>query len=320
MFARSSVQWAFTLGMIYTVVGDTLVNQPPRLESEKGERVIFYCIVPLVRATNAIRVHWWKDDDHNFLDAKKDSRQIFKIPNRASATFTLERLRVSDAGVYYCRVQGEITGNGTGTTLQVSAPPSAPKIFSMGSSDSPIYGCTTTGYYPDDLKMEFFKNDIKLTELKEDKQLTAEGEYNFSSTVEEKEPVPIGTTYSCTVSHPTLKNSPKAVNYTVIPEEKGLNDSFAWWIYVCVGAGALLLLLPIVICACKCRIRAKRRKSEICVRCSGLKTAKPQSKKEEAGSQVTQKPKTNVNKGTKAKNKAPRTQKHRTRDKDAIVE
>eukprot|EP00062_Callorhinchus_milii_P018871 gi/632972788/ref/XP_007902833.1/ PREDICTED: uncharacterized protein LOC103185897 isoform X3 [Callorhinchus milii] len=285
MFARSSVQWAFTLGMIYTVVGDTLVNQPPRLESEKGERVIFYCIVPLVRATNAIRVHWWKDDDHNFLDAKKDSRQIFKIPNRASATFTLERLRVSDAGVYYCRVQGEITGNGTGTTLQVSAPPSAPKIFSMGSSDSPIYGCTTTGYYPDDLKMEFFKNDIKLTELKEDKQLTAEGEYNFSSTVEEKEPVPIGTTYSCTVSHPTLKNSPKAVNYTVIPE-----------------------------------VRAKRRKSEICVRCSGLKTAKPQSKKEEAGSQVTQKPKTNVNKGTKAKNKAPRTQKHRTRDKDAIVE
>ncbi|XP_007902833.2 tyrosine-protein phosphatase non-receptor type substrate 1-like isoform X2 [Callorhinchus milii] len=285
MFARSSVHWAFTLGMIYTVVGDTLVNQPPRLESEKGERVIFYCIVPLVRATNAIRVHWWKDDDHNFLDAKKDSRQIFKIPNRASATFTLERLRVSDAGVYYCRVQGEITGNGTGTTLQVSAPPSAPKIFSMGSSDSPIYGCTTTGYYPDDLKMEFFKNDIKLTELKEDKQLTAEGEYNFSSTVEEKEPVPIGTTYSCTVSHPTLKNSPKAVNYTVIPE-----------------------------------VRAKRRKSEICVRCSGLKTAKPQSKKEEAGSQVTQKPKTNVNKGTKAKNKAPRTQKHRTRDKDAIVE
>eukprot|EP00061_Rhincodon_typus_P003851 g21124.t1 len=67
-----------------------------------------------------ITVHWWKDGDREFLNSKQDSRREFQIESKASAILRIHNVRFGDAGVYYCRVQGEHTGNGTGKRLDVS--------------------------------------------------------------------------------------------------------------------------------------------------------------------------------------------------------
>ncbi|XP_048402917.1 natural cytotoxicity triggering receptor 3 ligand 1-like isoform X2 [Stegostoma tigrinum] len=236
-----------------------------------GQTVTLYCSFPLFRNPEKITVHWWKDGDREFLSSKQDSRREFQIESKASAILRIHNVRFGDAGVYYCRVQGEHTGNGTGKRLDVSASPHPLKIIPKFSADGFLTCiCKTSAFYPDNYTIAWRKNGQNVgTGIKTSRAKNTEGLYEVTSYLVETQPVHTGTVYVCEVSHTTLKD-PTRTNYTVDIPDRSISESFPWWIYICIAISSLLLIIIVVVICCKCCKRKGPKgnsQTRQCVRC-----------------------------------------------------
>ncbi|XP_067905826.1 tapasin-like isoform X2 [Heterodontus francisci] len=246
-----------------------------------GQTVTFHCSFPLFKDKNKIVVHWWKDGEREFLNSRPDPRRRFRVESKASAMLSLLNVRVGDSGVYYCRVQGEFTGNGTGKMLNVSASPHPlkilPKFFANGSLTCL---CKTSGFYPADYTIAWQKDGQKIVAgVTTFREKNADGLFEVSSYLHETRPVQIGTIYICEVSHSTLKN-PTWVNYTVSSTAR------------------------------KDNIQMRH-----CVRCSEPIMENPKCKEQAEKLDNAEMPQRNQRVG-KVNDTAPKLKKHRKRDKD----
>ncbi|XP_067905825.1 CD276 antigen homolog isoform X1 [Heterodontus francisci] len=283
-----------------------------------GQTVTFHCSFPLFKDKNKIVVHWWKDGEREFLNSRPDPRRRFRVESKASAMLSLLNVRVGDSGVYYCRVQGEFTGNGTGKMLNVSASPHPlkilPKFFANGSLTCL---CKTSGFYPADYTIAWQKDGQKIVAgVTTFREKNADGLFEVSSYLHETRPVQIGTIYICEVSHSTLKN-PTWVNYTVSSTGDGFSASFPWWIYLCGAISLLLLIILLVLCCkfCKCKARKDNIQMRHCVRCSEPIMENPKCKEQAEKLDNAEMPQRNQRVG-KVNDTAPKLKKHRKRDKD----
>ncbi|XP_067853779.1 natural cytotoxicity triggering receptor 3 ligand 1-like isoform X2 [Heptranchias perlo] len=282
MFGRPQLYPIFILAV---TVADLQVTQTPDVSDVMtGENVTFHCIFPLFRNINNVKVYWWKDAEREFLNSRQDPRKSYRIESKASATLRLWKVKIGDAGVYYCRVEGEFIGNGTGVKLSVRASPDPLKISStLFANGSRMCLCKTSGFYPAKYTIAWHKNGQEVvTKVDTFTEQNAEGLYEVSSYLEETQPVQSGTIYICEVFHSTLK-VPTRVNYTVsiaAPEDN-------------------VEMQP-------------------CVRCSESKTARPKRKEEGAKKGNTQPPPRNPNRVAKVNDTAPKVKKHRKRDRDPI--
>ncbi|XP_043563246.1 immunoglobulin lambda-1 light chain-like isoform X2 [Chiloscyllium plagiosum] len=247
-----------------------------------GETVTFHCSFPLFRDKRQIAVHWWKAGDRTFLSSKQDSRRVFQIESKASAILRINNVRFGDAGVYYCRVQGEYTGNGTGVRLNVNASPHPLKIIPKFSATGTLTCiCKTSGFYPHDYTLAWRKdgqNVVRGTKTSAEKN--AEGLFEATSYLVETQPAHSGTVYVCEVSHSTLKN-PTWVNYTVsIPAPKD-------------------------------NMRTRQ-----CVRCSEPIPMNPKGKEQGLRKSNTPMPAVNPSAGPNINEIAPKSKKHRKKERD----
>ncbi|XP_060694226.1 immunoglobulin lambda-1 light chain-like isoform X2 [Hemiscyllium ocellatum] len=247
-----------------------------------GETVTFHCSFPLFRDIRNIAVHWWKAGDRKFLSSKQDSRRVFQIESKASAILRINNVRFGDAGVYYCRVQGEYTGNGTGTRLNVNASPHPLKITTKFSANYALTCiCKTSGFYPKDHTIAWRKdgqNVVRGTKTSVEKN--TEGLFEVTSYLVETQPARSGTVYVCEVSHSTLKN-PTWVNYTVsIPAPKD-------------------------------NVRTRQ-----CVRCSKPIPMNPKGKEQGLRKSNTPVPAVNPSAGPNINETPPKNKKHRKKERD----
>ncbi|GCB77895.1 hypothetical protein scyTo_0016763 [Scyliorhinus torazame] len=325
MSGRTSLRPILILALSFTVadragrVGQMLdVNN-----AVAGGTVNFYCTFPLFRDKSNIVVQWWKGGEREFLNTQEDPRRSFHIESKASAILRIHKVRFEDAGVYYCRVQGEINGNGTGEQLDVSVPPDPLKIFTVPSANgSRMYRCQTSEFYPDAYNLVWRKDGRRLTAgVKTYSTKNTKGLYEVSSYLEEPQPGPAGTVYTCEVSHSTLK-IPTRVNYIV---EFAGNDSsgfFAWWIYLCGAIALLLLIIALVLCCKFCCKKPKARERNIqmrqCIRCFEPIVQNPKCKEQEVKKVNTQTPQRNTSKVEKANKTSSQRKKHHKRDKDPV--
>ncbi|XP_067853778.1 natural cytotoxicity triggering receptor 3 ligand 1-like isoform X1 [Heptranchias perlo] len=319
MFGRPQLYPIFILAV---TVADLQVTQTPDVSDVMtGENVTFHCIFPLFRNINNVKVYWWKDAEREFLNSRQDPRKSYRIESKASATLRLWKVKIGDAGVYYCRVEGEFIGNGTGVKLSVRASPDPLKISStLFANGSRMCLCKTSGFYPAKYTIAWHKNGQEVvTKVDTFTEQNAEGLYEVSSYLEETQPVQSGTIYICEVFHSTLK-VPTRVNYTVSIADRSFISSFPWWIYLCGALSLLLLIIAPVLCCkfCKCKAPEDNVEMQPCVRCSESKTARPKRKEEGAKKGNTQPPPRNPNRVAKVNDTAPKVKKHRKRDRDPI--
>ncbi|XP_067905725.1 uncharacterized protein [Heterodontus francisci] len=261
------------LVIVSTVTGASTfkVGQyPPELNERTGANATFYCSFAFPKDISTVRVHWWKDAEKTFLNAKKDSRYQFEIRNKASAVFRLLNVDVSDSGTYYCRVEiAGKAGKGAGTRLQVTAHPDSPLIVpTLFRKDSAVFlklACNIGGVHSKDLSVNWFVNGIEtVTGIRKDLQPRSGGLFQISSYLEESQPAQNGTVYTCRVSYPDRQVQ---TLYTYISGAEDVaeqeSDLLPWWIYICIGSGAFLLLLLVTSILCKfCVCRGKRRRAE----------------------------------------------------------
>lgn len=92
---------------------------PDKVYALVGQNATLQCAFGLFRDKNNIRMYWWKTGERKFFKEGEDSRKVFQVESKASASLKIVNVRFGDAGIYYCRVEGEYTGNGTGATLEV---------------------------------------------------------------------------------------------------------------------------------------------------------------------------------------------------------
>ncbi|XP_038662967.1 natural cytotoxicity triggering receptor 3 ligand 1-like isoform X2 [Scyliorhinus canicula] len=290
-----------------------------------GGTVNFYCMFPLFRDKSKIAVQWWRGGEREFLNPQEHPRLSFHIESKASAILRIHKVRFEDAGFYYCRVQGEIKGNGTGEELTVSVPPDPLKILPVSSANGSLtYLCQTSEFYPDAYNLVWLKDGRRLTAgVKTYSKKNAKGLYEVSSYLKEPQPGPAGTVYICEVSHSTLK-IPTRVSYTV--ELAGIDSSgfLAWWIYLCGAIALLLLIIALVLCCkfCCCKKpKARERKIQMrqCVRCFEPIVQNPKCKEQEAKKVNTQTPQRNTSKVEKANKTSSQRKKHHKRDKDPVL-
>uniref|UniRef100_UPI00398E522D tyrosine-protein phosphatase non-receptor type substrate 1-like isoform X2 n=1 Tax=Pristiophorus japonicus TaxID=55135 RepID=UPI00398E522D len=256
MFGRAQLYSILILAVICTAAaGDATVNQwLDKNDIITGQTATFHCSFPLFRDKNKIAVHWWKEGTREFL--RQDPRRNFKVESKASATLRLLDVRFGDAGVYYCRVEGQYVGNSTGVKLNVRASPEPLKIFpTLFANGSLMCLCKTSGFYPADHTIAWRKDGQEVaTGVTKFVELNTEGLYEAFSYLEEIPPIQIGTVYICEVSHPTL-TGPTWVNYTVGIADNGVSDPLPWWIYLCGAIALLLLIIAAILCCkfCKCK-------------------------------------------------------------------
>ncbi|XP_078067243.1 tyrosine-protein phosphatase non-receptor type substrate 1-like [Mustelus asterias] len=316
MSGRTSFQPILILALCLTEAGSQVHQMLDVKNAIAGDTVTFHCTFPLFRDVNKIAVYWWRDGEREFLKSQQDSRRSFEVETKASATLRIVKVRFEDAGVYYCRVQGEYNGNGTGIQLGVSVPPDplkiSPKLFANGSLTCL---CETSEFYPDSYTIVWRKDGKEVTAgVEKSMKKNAKGLYEVTSYLKEPQAGPTGTVYICEVSHSTLK-APTSVNYTV--QFAGIDSSwlFPWWVYLC-GAIALLLLIIAVVLCCKlcCCKKRKAREGNIqmrrCVRCSEPVTKNPKCDEQGVNKDNTQTPQRNMSKVEKANETPPKRKKH----------
>ncbi|XP_067905822.1 natural cytotoxicity triggering receptor 3 ligand 1-like isoform X2 [Heterodontus francisci] len=251
------------LAIVSAVTGAPRLNvqqYPPYLNDSIGANVTFYCSFPFAKDIFSVRVHWWKDGEKSFLKSKKDSRYQFEIRNRASAVFRLFNVDVSDSGTYYCKVKiADKVGNGTGTRLQVTAPPTPLKIAPLEgiSSTSLKLECKTAAFYPEHLEISWLRDGVEiLSGIETVKNKSAEGLYEVSSFLEEVQPAPNEVVYTCLASHVSLV-VPASVNYTV---NRGTDNKFQLS-FGCAGGILAILLLIIILTRLKLKVSNGSKKN-----------------------------------------------------------
>ncbi|XP_069757149.1 natural cytotoxicity triggering receptor 3 ligand 1-like [Narcine bancroftii] len=239
------------------------------------------------------------------------------MESKASSSFLLEKVRFGDAGIYYCRAEGEVTGNGTGTNLIVMVSPEPLTISPKQPADGSLI-CRTSGFYPEDYSLSWFKNGQKITDgVTTRTQKTAEGLSEAVSYLKDSEPAQHGTVYGCKVVHSTLK-IPALANYTVSSE--GITISFPWWIYLCGGIFLLLLIaLTLIYCKfCKYKVRKDKFQVKACVRCTQPIVTMPEYEKRNDVNDDILMISTDPSK-SEVTNGPPKAKKHRKRKCDPML-
>ncbi|XP_041046655.1 immunoglobulin lambda-1 light chain-like [Carcharodon carcharias] len=325
MSGSTHLQPILILALSCTVVAGKVVQLPPKKNATTGQTVTFHCSFPLFRDKYKIVVRWWKGGEQEFLNSQHDPRRSFRVESKASAILRLQKVRFGDAGVYYCRVEGEFTGNGTGTQLDVSASPHPLTILPNFSANGSLTClCKTSEFYPADVTIVWHKDGQKVTAgVKTSSEKNAKGLYEASSYLEEPQPPQSGTVFICEVYHSTLK-VPTWVNYTVRFAENESNPTFPWWIYLCGAIALLLLIIALALCCkfCCCK-KSKAHGNNIrmkqCVRCSEPITQNPKCKeqgvKKDNIQMLSQR---NPGRVEKVNETAPKHKEHRKRDRDAM--
>ncbi|XP_072925714.1 natural cytotoxicity triggering receptor 3 ligand 1-like [Hemitrygon akajei] len=281
MFGRNEFNPFFILAVVCTafIEASKVRQMPVEIKALVGQDAKFQCAFPLFRDKSKIRIFWWKDGGREFFKEGQDRRKRFVVENKASGFLQLEDMRFSDAGVYYCRVEGDFTGNGTGTRLIVWDSPEPLKISQIQPADGSLW-CNTSGFYPPEYNLTWYKNGQEVM-TKENKHQTMDGLTVVSSLLKEGQPAQHGTVYVCKVSHISLK-VPALANYTVKIGDTSKIFHHPWWIYLCGGILVLLLFLTIL-CYKLCKHKAHKDKVQMksCSRCSEPITAKPKERKKQ---------------------------------------
>eukprot|EP00062_Callorhinchus_milii_P018863 gi/632972936/ref/XP_007902903.1/ PREDICTED: signal-regulatory protein beta-1 isoform 3-like [Callorhinchus milii] len=240
------------MGIIFAVAGDAsmkVIQYPVEQIANQGESITFGCKFADIQSTSDLTFYWWKRGEREYLHTSPDNRKIFNFK-----TFQLLNVSFHDSGVYLCAVsrQGKTAANGTGSRLIVHVPPTPLKMFARDSEiDSKIFltlVCKTAAFYPDDITLTWSKDDNEVkTGINSTKERNSKGLYEFSSYLEETQPVQSGVDYICLVSHISLR-IPAVARYSV---SKSNTESDAQLPYAliagCAGGGLAFLLLLFII-------------------------------------------------------------------------
>ncbi|XP_067906078.1 tyrosine-protein phosphatase non-receptor type substrate 1-like isoform X1 [Heterodontus francisci] len=256
MLASVVLQCLSVLGIIFTACGETSVkvNQYPESTSTNpGRNVSFRCTLPMFQDGPAVNVYWWKEGDNQYLSTGQDDRKLISVKTGFKAVLWIINVSVQDAGAYYCTVthRGKIVGNGTGSNLVVTAPPTPLKIKSQqpekDSSVSLTVVCVTSPFYPESISFTWYKDGNKTTTgISNVVEPNTDGLYEASSQLQETQFVLSGTVYSCLVSHSTLQISAMAT-YTVTYHSTGGENNHYLLISASAGGVVVLLVIGLII-------------------------------------------------------------------------
>ncbi|XP_072322906.1 SLA class II histocompatibility antigen, DQ haplotype D beta chain-like [Scyliorhinus torazame] len=222
-----------------------------------GSNVTFVCTFPIFQDNLDAEVYWWKLGELKFLQRDSDSRKNIVIFKRGGASFHLLNISARESGVYYCGVKTleHRFVNGTGTTIKVFVPPTPLCILSkrreLNSSGLDLL-CKTSAFYPEELKLTWYKNGIEVmnhtwTTIK----LSSGGLYDGSSLLKETQSVRSGDVFTCQVSHATLP-IPANVSFIAPISNQGDEKSFDYPTLCGSTAVAILFLLLIAIIGRHC--------------------------------------------------------------------
>ncbi|XP_067905936.1 tyrosine-protein phosphatase non-receptor type substrate 1-like isoform X2 [Heterodontus francisci] len=199
-----------------------------------------------------VNVYWWKEGDNQYLNTGQDDRKLISVKTGFKAVLWIINVSVQDAGVYYCTVthRGKIVGNGTGSNLVVTVPPTPVKIKYQQPEDSSVsltVACVTSPFYPESISFTWYKDGNKTTTgISNVVEPNTDGLYEASSRLQETQFVPPGTVYICLVSHSSLQISAMAI-YVVIYHSTGGDVTRYLLISASAGGVFVLLVLSLVI-------------------------------------------------------------------------
>ncbi|XP_078066428.1 tyrosine-protein phosphatase non-receptor type substrate 1-like isoform X2 [Mustelus asterias] len=242
----------FTIvGIIHGGTSIRVIQLPESLTKIQGTTVTFHCSVPYPPDDSNVTFNWLKEGESQYLSTAADHRKVFGSKTTFSGFLRITNVSFQDAGVYYCSVQqrGYITGNTIGSNLTVWAPPSQVQILpSDPRSDSSVsLVCQATAFYPEIIALEWYKGDIEIsTGVSVLKQQNSDGLYEARSFWEESQPAPIGSVYSCLVSHVTLE-TPLVVTHVITYSNADSQFSRLLLISGCIGYGLICLLFSFLI-------------------------------------------------------------------------
>ncbi|XP_067906085.1 immunoglobulin lambda-1 light chain-like isoform X2 [Heterodontus francisci] len=214
MLANNVLQYLSILGIIFTGYSETSVKVtqlPESASTNMGTNISFHCTLPFFQDGPPVKVYWWKEGENHFLSTGQDDRKVIGFKTKFSGFLRIINVSVQDSGVYYCTVthRGKIVGNGTGSKLVVTVPPTLLKITSQEPKQDPSASltvvCTTSPFYPENISIVWYKDGTRTsTGINQIIERNTDGLYEASSQLQETHPVLPGTIYTCLVSHSTL--------------------------------------------------------------------------------------------------------------------
>ncbi|XP_062923437.1 butyrophilin-like protein 10 [Mobula hypostoma] len=311
MFGRNEFNPFFILAVVCTafIEAPEVFQYPEKIETLVGQDAKFQCAFPLFQDKSKIRVYWWKDREREFFKEGQDRRKRFVVETKANVLFQLGNVRRSDAGFYYCRVEGEFTGNGTGTKLIVWGSPEPLKISQTQPADGSLW-CNTSGFYPPEYILSWYKNGQEVMNKEDIKHQTMDNLTVVSSLLKERQPAQHGTVYECKVSHSSL-SVPALANYTVNIDDTSNIFHLPWWIYLCGGILVLLLIFLTILCYKLRKHKAHKVQTKSCSRCSEPIIAKSKErKKQDPGKKSIEMTPRNPSRTENATNASAKVKKH----------
>ncbi|KAF7708606.1 tapasin-related protein [Silurus meridionalis] len=192
---------------------------------------------------------------HVKMDRNETSANSTLLVREGNASLTMENLKVSDEGTYICTITSEPFQTQQIVQLNIIQPPrvffTENKITFPDESPKRL-SCHCDRYYPLDVKVEWFSQLPSETEnvsLTDESSLSShrqnsDGTYSLSSfLIVHPSKHPIGTVFTCRVSHFGLK-TPSDVNLTVLTPEPGQLASLVenYWVILLTLILSILFL------------------------------------------------------------------------------
>ncbi|XP_038661932.1 tyrosine-protein phosphatase non-receptor type substrate 1-like [Scyliorhinus canicula] len=233
-------------------VSFSVSQAPEEVTISRGGNVTFYCIFPIFKEQSWVRILWWKHGENEYLRSSADRRKRFGQEGKVSGFFQLLGATLGDAGIYHCSVirHGLLGRNGTGSHLIVHVAPTPLKLVSKTSewdSSVPlILVCETAAFSPENFTLTWYKNGVKAASGIITRTVqNSEGLYEVCSSLSEMRPVLSDASYTCSVSHVSLKTPAIATLNTSDSKQDyvGMSRYYSGFRYTVGGLAFLLLLI-----------------------------------------------------------------------------
>ncbi|XP_060693506.1 cell adhesion molecule-related/down-regulated by oncogenes-like [Hemiscyllium ocellatum] len=236
----------------------SVTQVPTCLTEVEGMNVSMYCSIPLFRHNPAVDVYWQKSDQGKTLDLTADQTTIMLPFKQGSSELQLLNLHFQDSGIYYCsiRVSGRKIFNRNGTRLIVHVPPTPVKIVQLPAPTLTLH-CTTAPFFPEEIYVIWYKNDILITSGINATKVWKEGSlFKVASVLNHLES---GSVYMCQISHVALQ-LPACISYKI---QGNGNNNFPYVLVSGCAVGGLIILFPVVAILVKQRTSGKPEGTQI---------------------------------------------------------
>ncbi|XP_062948377.1 tapasin-related protein [Cynocephalus volans] len=223
-------------GTVQTAVEFQVTTQTQSLNFLLGSSASLHCGFSMAPGLDLISVEWrlqhkgsgqpvysWKTGQGQ-AKRKGATLEPEQLHVAGDASLTLPSLTLQDEGTYICQVTTSLYQAQQIIQLNIQASPKVQLIL-VNKAQPPTLTCNIAGYYPLDVAVTWTREELGMAPVQvsgasfSSLRQSMAGTYSISSSLT-AEPGPAGATYTCQVTHISLKEPLMATSWVVPPGQR----------------------------------------------------------------------------------------------------